>query len=252
MSYNICCVPIAALRILPHHTSEMVSQLLFGECALITDWEKNGWCKIIAKQDHYTGWCLQSQLYRISEEDYLSNNSILAAEWINKIEFNGTLMMIPFGSDVSKVQDYYKNTIQYQGLTWNAEEALRDSATIRNIANFYLNTSYLWGGRSVFGTDCSGFTQQVFRFLNITLPRDSHMQAQQGEPVNFLQEGRCGDLAFFDNEEGKIIHVGILLSSGEIIHAAGKVRVDMIDNQGLINSDTGIRSQQLRIIKRYF
>ena len=77
-------------------------------------------------------------------------------------------------------------------------------------------------------------------------------RAAEGEVVGFLQETVCGDLAYFDNEEGKITHVGLLISSDTIIHSSGKVRVDKIDNMGIINSDTGERTHQLRIIKRYF
>ena len=92
----------------------------------------------------------------------------------------------------------------------------------------------------------------MYKFLNISLLRDAHLQATQGEIVNFLQEAQCGDLAFFDDVDGKIVHVGILLSSQEIIHASGKVRIDKIDNQGIVNIETGIMTHQLRIIKRYF
>ena len=124
-------------------------------------------------------------------------------------------------------------------------------STIREIAFKFLNTSYLWGGKSVFGIDCSGFSQSVFKFLNIQLLRDAQQQATQGELVAFLQEATCGDLAFFDNEAGHIIHIGILLSSHEIIHAAGKVRMDKIDNEGIVNTETGQRTQRLRFIKRF-
>ena len=123
--------------------------------------------------------------------------------------------------------------------------------TIRSLTTKYLNTSYLWGGRTIYGIDCSGFTQQIFKFLNIKLPRDAYQQASLGEIVGFLQEATCGDLAFFDNAEGKITHVGIMLDGATIIHASGKVRVDDIDNYGIINRDTGERTHQLRIIKRY-
>ncbi|MEI9958410.1 MAG: NlpC/P60 family protein [Ferruginibacter sp.] len=110
----------------------------------------------------------------------------------------------------------------------------------------------MWGGRSTFGIDCSGFAQTVYKFLNIPLLRDAKLQVTEGEVVGFLQEVNCGDLAFFDDEEGEIVHVGILLNEKEIIHSAGKVRIDKIDSQGILNVDTGLRTHQLRIIKRYF
>jgi cell wall-associated NlpC family hydrolase len=103
----------------------------------------------------------------------------------------------------------------------------------------------------VFGIDCSGFVQQVFRFFNKNLPRDAWQQAVKGEMVGFLAEVQCGDLAFFDNEEGSITHVGLLFDEKTIIHSSGKVRIDPIDNMGIISRDTGERTHRLRIIKRY-
>ena len=123
---------------------------------------------------------------------------------------------------------------------------------IRQVAYKFLNTSYLWGGKSVFGIDCSGFTQMTYKFLNKHLPRNAWQQAEQGEVVNFLQQAHCGDLAFFDNVEGRITHVGIILNQHEIIHSSGKVRIDKIDNQGIVNAESNQQSHKLRIIKRYF
>lgn len=126
-----------------------------------------------------------------------------------------------------------------------------DETSIRALAMEYKDVPYLWGGKSRSGIDCSGFCQQVFKQFGIKLPRDAYQQAEMGEVVGFLLEAQTGDLAFFDNEEGRITHVGIMLGPEEIIHASGKVRIDKIDNQGIINSDTGQRTHKLRIIKRY-
>lgn len=122
---------------------------------------------------------------------------------------------------------------------------------VRAAALRYLETPYLWGGRTRCGIDCSGFSQAVYQSMGIALPRDAWQQAEQGEVVGFLQEAVCGDLAFFDNEEGRITHVGVMLNAAEVIHASGKVRIDPIDNQGIINGDTGVRTHRLRVIKRY-
>jgi cell wall-associated NlpC family hydrolase len=91
----------------------------------------------------------------------------------------------------------------------------------------------------------------VYRYFGKRLPRDASQQALEGEMVGFLEEVRCGDLAFFDNAEGKITHVGLLLNNKEIIHASGKVRVDDIDQWGISNRDTGQRTHTLRLIRRY-
>jgi gamma-D-glutamyl-L-lysine dipeptidyl-peptidase len=126
-----------------------------------------------------------------------------------------------------------------------------EAALIKQNALGFLDTPYLWGGKTACGIDCSGFSQQVFKQFGIKLPRDSYQQAEAGEVVGFLMEAQCGDLAFFDNEEGRITHVGIMLGNDEIIHSSGKVRIDKIDSQGIINSETGARTHKLRIIKRY-
>jgi cell wall-associated NlpC family hydrolase len=255
MSYAICCVPVAPVRIEPDHRAEMTSQLLFGECCIITVVEKEGWIKIVNQYDAYSGWCRQSHFREIEDAVYYSEETDLAADWVNEIDLNGQLMRIPFGSSLKGVRGGYgspgKSTLHYVGALWSPVTAKQDAATIRKLAFTFLNTAYLWGGRSVFGTDCSGFAQLVYKFLNIPLLRDAQQQATQGELVGFLQEAQCGDLAFFDNEEGNIIHTGMLLNTTEIIHAAGKVRIDKIDNAGIIDAETGQRLQSLRVIKRY-
>jgi cell wall-associated NlpC family hydrolase len=143
-----------------------------------------------------------------------------------------------------------KNQVHFKSKAWEPANALRDPKSIRQLTYKFLNTPYLWGGKSVFGVDCSGFTQTIFKFLHIPLLRDAYQQATQGEAVGFLEETKTGDLAFFDNEEGKITHVGILLSANEIIHASVKVRIDKIDNMGIVRSDNFQRTHHLRIIKR--
>mgnify|MGYP003978580471 FL=1 len=116
-------------------------------------------------------------------------------------------------------------------------------------AMMYLNSPYLWGGRTPFGIDCSGFTQMVYRLQGIDLPRDAYQQAEVGTTLSFVEESEAGDLAFFDNAEGKVIHVGIILDNNHIIHASGKVRIDRIDQQGIFNKEEGKHTHKLRLIK---
>ncbi len=256
MSYAICCVAVAPIRIEPDHGSEMVSQLLFGECCSVSINNKSEWIKIVCKADTYTGWCQLQHVTAIDDTHYYNEEQEFTANWVNEINYNGHLMMVPFGSSLMSLKNgktlWRKNTVNFSGKVWNPLTAKRDEKTIKEIADKFLNTTYLWGGRSVFGIDCSGLTQAVYSFLNIQLLRDANLQATQGELVNFLQEARCGDLAFFDNEDGQIIHVGILLNNQQILHTSGKVRIDKIDNEGIVNAETGERTQKLRIIKRYF
>ena len=229
----------------------MVSQLLFGEMAELLE-TKGDFCKIKALYDNYEGWCQLAQLHETELQESPQIN--LAADWVNDININGQTARIPFGSSLSflknnraEIGNFY---IEYTGGCLATSSQNLDTESLQKICFPFLNTPYLWGGRSVFGIDCSGFTQLVFKCFNTYLHRDASQQAGQGESVGFLQEVQPGDLAFFDNVEGKIIHVGILLDSNTIIHASGKVRIDTIDNIGIVNTDTGKRTHNLRVIKR--
>jgi cell wall-associated NlpC family hydrolase len=256
MAYAVCRVPVAPLRAEPAHKSEMISQLLLAEAALVLE-ETKDFIKLQGVYDGYEGWCQRGQLVVTDNWTNNSASQLYTAEWINTVTINKVIAHIPMGIPVIDPENGQRLGsalhIDYsKAATVNAANAKPDAAAMRARAELFLNTPYLWGGRSVFGIDCSGFTQMVYRFFNISLLRDAYLQATQGEVVGFLQEARCGDLAFFDNAEGRITHVGILLNDHEIIHSSSHVRIDKIDNAGIMNIETGLRTHQLRIIKRYF
>ncbi len=255
MPFVMCMVPVAPLRKENTHRSEMISQLLFGELAEIRE-ENKSFTKIRCVYDGYEGWCPSNQLAVIEEEKIKNITNTLTADWDTLIIVNDRPMHIPIGSSLGFLKmgkaEIDTFTIHYAGQAFDPDTAILSGDAIKAKAFQYLNTPYVWGGRSVYGIDCSGFVQQVFRCFNKALPRDAYQQAGVGEPVGFLQEARCGDLAYFDNEEGRITHVGILLDQETIIHASGKVRIDKIDNMGIVNADTGERTHKLRLIKRYF
>jgi len=234
----------------------MVSQLLLGEAGEVLESAKD-FTRIRCLHDGYEGWIQSGQVVVADELPPGFNDALYTCDWTSKILINDALANISMGTPVPsatntglQIGPYH---IQYGSInTRKASGEIPDASFVTEMAFRLLNTSYVWGGRSVFGTDCSGFTQLVYRFFKISLPRDAYLQARQGEAIGFLQEVKCGDLAFFDNAEGKIIHVGILLNDHEIIHAAGKVRVDRIDNEGIFNRDINQRTHRLRVIRRYF
>jgi gamma-D-glutamyl-L-lysine dipeptidyl-peptidase len=254
MAYMMVLVAVAPLRAEAAHRSEMVSSLLFGELVELMD-QSGDFYQVKCLYDQYEGWCQKTQLLAISNDLVANQSNDLAAEFANLLEVNGTDMQIPIGASLGlfshKKLTIGKFEFTYKGVVAKPNPILFAPDYIKHIAMQYLHAPYLWGGRSVFGIDCSGFTQQVFRFFAKHLPRDAYQQAVLGEVVGFLQEAQCGDLAFFDNAEGRITHVGMMLDAQTIVHASGRVRIDSIDNMGIISSDTGERTHQLRILKRY-
>jgi cell wall-associated NlpC family hydrolase len=91
--------------------------------------------------------------------------------------------------------------------------------------------------------------QVVYKVFGYNLPRDAHQQALQGKPVSF-QDVQPGDLAFFENHEGKVTHTGIILVPNKIIHAHGWVRADKLDEKGIYNAQRGIYTHSFNSIRR--
>lgn len=249
MNYGICPLSVVPVRATPVHTSEMVSQLLYGEHFTVLG-QQGEWIRIRIAFDGYEGWISGKQFIPLTEENYqfLENHPLSFSG--DLIEFSSDaedrLIPILLGSHVSACPLLVH---QFEGAVRTGKS---DREALVETASLYLNTPYLWGGKSPFGVDCSGFTQMVYKINGYSLLRDASQQAQQGEVLNFIEEAEVGDLAFFDNEEGKIVHVGILLGDNRIIHASGKVRIDGIDHTGIFNAEMRTHSHRLRVIKKIF
>lgn len=250
--FGICNLANIPLRIEPSDRSELVSQVLFGEHFSIL--EKNlKWSKIRLAFDDYEGWIDNKQFQFITEEQYeqLSKDSIvLNSDLIEYIAApNNLLTPIPLGASLSFLNYEAINTekFSFEGLKISG---IKPKSNLINMAFMYLNAPYLWGGKTPFGIDCSGFTQMVYKLNGYKLFRDASQQANQGEALSFIEESEPGDLAFFDNEEGNIIHVGIIMDDNYIIHASGKVRIDRLDHLGIYNADVNKHTHKLRVIKK--
>jgi hypothetical protein len=250
--FGICNLAIIPLRAEPNDRSEIVSQVLFGEHFEILE-NQNQWSKIKLQFDEYEGWVDAKQYQTITELDYsnLSNSLItLSSDFIEYITGeNNLLIPIPLGASLSFISQSEININQF---TFEGETTVgtNPKPNIISSAFMYLNAPYLWGGKTPFGIDCSGFTQMVYKLNGYKLWRDASQQANQGEALSFIEESEPGDLAFFDNEEGKIIHVGIIMENNYIIHASGKVRVDRLDHLGIYNAETNRHTHKLRVIKK--
>ncbi len=256
MKYGICHLSNVPCRLEPADTSEMVTQLLYGETVKIYEEKKKDWRRAKTAYDNYDCWIDIKQVTIITEEEFNTINSdFVSTELVDVIEKEGSKIVTPISLG-STLPNFNNSTINFaeedfsfEGGFVNTLNGLAKENLVGN-AMMYLNAPYLWGGRSPFGIDCSGFTQVIYKLNGFKLPRDASQQAKIGETLSFIEESESGDLAFFDNEEGNIIHVGIMLENNRIIHASGKVRIDRIDHQGIFNVDTNTYSHRLRLIKK--
>jgi hypothetical protein len=250
--FGICNLAIIPIRAEASDRSEQVSQLLFGEHFKIIELTAK-WAQVELAYDGYIGWIDTKQFQSISSEDYAYLNetaSILNADLIEYIFTpNNQLTPIPLGASLSFLENESINTNNYS-FDGTKVCGCKSKTEILKTAFMYLNAPYLWGGKTPFGIDCSGFTQMVYKLNGYHLLRDASQQASQGIPLSFIEESEPGDLAFFDNEEGNIIHVGIMMENNYIIHASGKVRIDRLDHLGIYNADTNRHTHKLRVIKK--
>ena len=258
MTYGLCNLPVIPLRSHPSQRSEMVSQVLFGESFKILD-SKDSWLLVSLEYDDYEGWVDALQCIQITEQIYdrLSNDKqyvtgLSSHSVCLKLGLEEMINLLP-GSTLPFLEDT-KFKINDQEYLYLGESSIPYSEDFHNsieeTAQFYLNAPYLWGGRSLFGIDCSGFSQIVYKHLGIKLLRDARQQVIQGRTVDFIQESKAGDLAFFDNDKGEVSHVGIILDDSEIIHASGRVKIDRLDEQGIFCNDMQKYTHKLRVIKR--
>jgi hypothetical protein len=251
MNYGISQLSIVPMRDDPSDKSEMINQILFGEHFKILEARKK-WSRIRLAHDSYEGWICNKQVLEISEDDYKQLDkdiSTITTDILDIIKKDQHQPIV-----ICSILPFYKSghaninseMYEFNGLT--TPGFVKKQKLVEN-ALIFLKAPYLWGGRSPLGIDCSGLTQIVYRLQGVDLPRDAYMQAKVGTTLSFIEESEPGDLAFFDDSEGKVIHVGIILKNNHILHASGMVRIDRIDQQGIFNTELGCHTHKLRLIK---
>lgn len=267
MEFGICLQSIITLRREPNHRSEMVSQVLFGELYRVIETNQD-WQKVRLAYDDYEGWLDGRSNSLIEEQEFLrlfDAETPCSLDLVQLLQNENKKSVFPIiaGSSLPGIEEF-RFTIKDQVYVFDGQvsdpseleeaESPQDIVEIKQAmihdAMMYLHAPYLWGGRTPFGIDCSGLVQMVYKLKKVKLLRDATQQANQGEVISLLDEADPGDLAFFDNAEGNITHVGILIDRNRILHCSGQVRIDTIDHEGIYHEQLHQYTHKLRLIKR--
>lgn len=248
--FGVCNLSIVPIRDSATDTSEIITQLLFGDTVEILE-EGQPWVKIRFANDAYEGWMDFKQLTYIDEAEYLE------LELKEKVYLKSPLLTVtgPRGLQrimlASTLPNLTNKTIQFGGETYHFGADIEDiKPSLIETAMEYINTPYLWGGKSLFGIDCSGLVQNCFKIHAIELPRDASKQVDEGELISYANR-KIGDVPFFINAKGIVHHVGILTEKDKIIHAAGSVRIDIFNEKGIFRDDLNKYTHHYHSIKRY-
>jgi len=251
MNQAICLHPLISIRSEPNHRSEQTSQLLFGETVKVID-QNVDWLNITTDFDHFCGWVEEKSLVFVADRVRHQTMRIIPKPYFN-IQKENQNIFIPAGSEIPPIKSGDKFTLANNIFYLKDHLPLKSKISRSNLlatSKQFLNAPYLWGGRTIFGFDCSGFVQTVFKIHGLPLPRDAKDQVEKGEDVDDLNHMLPGDLLFFRNQERKISHVGIYTGENKIIHASISVRIDTIDKKGIYNSELHEYTHELCCIKR--
>ncbi len=259
MEYGVSILSVIPVRSEPDHRSEMINQLLFGEQFTVLE-EKDGWQHIQSSLDGYIGWISMGTAISLDKAPITGNPNpyevISQAMRVSPIASPESSFLILPGSSLPGL-DPSNGEFALGGIKYKAHASFlqkQESCTpekLSQAAIIFINAPYQWGGRSLFGVDCTGLVQLAYKICGIALPRDAGQQVLKGDACNFASEARPGDLAFFANPEEEISHVGMILDQDHIIHASGKVRIDKFDHQGIYNREQEKYSHVLRVINKY-
>ncbi len=239
---------VVPVRKEPSECSEQETQLLFAETVDVLE-EQPRWLRISNNADGEEGWVDAKMVTKMSEAEATqvarqNRDARVAVPMAYAVsENNGQTIPLSAGTILP---DYANGSFSLLGVRFRIDPGMvAPKPLAMNVDNlmktvrFFLNIPYLWGGKNAMGLDCSGFTQTILGLFGHKLLRNASQQVRQGIAVNDPAHVQAGDLAFFDHNDGKISHVGILIDRERIIHCSGRVKVEKLDEKGIYSIEQG-------------
>ena len=238
---------IVPLRATGSEEAEQLTQLLFGETVDVLE-EAERWIRVHNHADGMEGWVDFKMLTKMSDDEFASYSAALkeATALVGMpMAFalsrnNGQTIPLAAGTRLPKYKD---GTFEILGVPFQIEPGMvlegplpLSQDSLMQLSRFLLNAPYLWGGKNVLGMDCSGLTQVLMSLMGVQILRNASEQATQGQPVASLKDAQPCDLVFFD-KNGRVTHVGILLTEDTVLHCSGRVKVEKIDEEGIVSSE---------------
>ncbi|MEG1585693.1 MAG: C40 family peptidase [Bacteroidales bacterium] len=260
MKYGIALTPVIPMRAQAAEESEMTNQLLFGDTFRILE-EKPRWFLVENLFDGDTGWIDWKMATLLDEQELLDlQQKPLHVVRLPVADIKRKGDKHPIRIAMGTVLPGYNpasHSFEINGTHFSItpravmEVVPSHIKALLRTAELYMNTSYLWGGRSIFGADCSGFVQIVYRMHGIDLPRNARQQIMHGVPVASFEEAYPGDLAFFAKPDGRITHVGIVFTPDTIIHCSGDVHIDKLTAGGIWSDRLQCYTHSAPILRRF-
>lgn len=245
----LICVSVANLHPVPHIIGEIVNQALMGSKVRLLKKKKR--LHLAQMSDGYIGWISNSMLAIGCRSIYKKWNErpkvVVTAFWglvkAEKSDSAFSVADVVAGNEMALVQSdslwtavelpdgrkgFIRSKIVMEKEAWLAQPPATPEDIV-NTAVQLIGIPYQWGGTSIKGMDCSGFTRIVYLLNRIFLPRDAYMQAGFGKeisPGENFENLLPGDLLYFGRKSGRITHAGLYLGSMKFIHEEGMVHIN--------------------------
>ena len=255
-NYGICSLSAIPVRMKADRSSMVLTQMLFGEYVEVLTVKNKHWIKVICLYDQVVGWVDPKQiLFLPSDFDPLDSiDFAVSLEVVQPAYYKDYSIPIPIASSLPFFDgiSFYlnKKKFSFSGQAITKSTELIHPELLTKVLRRFLTAPESRGGRTIFGIDSSAFVQLVFKIFHIELPRLAQHQIEYGQSILFHHEMALGDIAFFENKQGVINHVGIVYGHKQIIHVHGQTRIDKLDQHGIFNSDERRYTHKLRIIQR--